>query len=74
MLSPVDGLSDEDNIGLELTKSSASVNATSLANVRMSLLAMLDRFSPRPTARSGLGSLQRDDSADEFDRLLTSKS
>ena len=72
-MSPVDTLTDEDNIGLELTKS-GSVNPTSLANVRMSLLAMLDRFSPRPTARSGLGSLQRDDSADEFDRLLTSKS
>lgn len=72
--SPAEALADEDNIGLELTKSSGSANATALANVRMSLLAMLDRFSPRPSTRSGLGSLQREDSADEFDRLITSKS
>jgi len=69
-----EGITEDDSIGLELTRSRSGLNSTELANIRMSLLAVLDRFSPRPSTRSGLSALQREESADEFDRLLTSKS
>ena len=66
-----EGIFEDESIGLELTRSRSSSNPTELANIRMSLLAVLDRFSPHPSTRSGL---QREESADELDKLITSKS